>query len=197
MVNAGCISKKPSHNALQDHIRISCARQMFIILKTHSWEKERSPATPASLCVIHCRQLIRLLTQRLTWCTLTFTGRPRHLELVHETPELLSYSHSPQQTLVVEKMFLTPLGALLVLQEKGNCVALIRVGFILCFSATDWATCTYNTNTQTLYLNERLIHIQHGEVVSLSNCKFPVLSGLRGEIAKIGSLLCRHSVSVK
>ena len=32
----------------------------------------------------------------------------------------------------------------------------------------------------TLYLNECFIHIQHGEVVSLSHCKFPVLSGLHG-----------------
>lgn len=27
MVNAGCISKKPRHNALQDHIRVACAKE--------------------------------------------------------------------------------------------------------------------------------------------------------------------------
>lgn len=52
--------------------------------------------------------------------THTFTGCSRHFKLVHEAPELLSYSHSSQQTLVVEKMLLTPLGALLVLPERSK-----------------------------------------------------------------------------
>lgn len=64
------------------------------------------------------------------WCTHTLTGSPWHLKLVHETPELLSYSHGPQQTLIIEEVFLTPLGALLVLQERGKAfIVLIRVNF--------------------------------------------------------------------
>lgn len=32
-----------------------------------------------------------------------------------------------------------------------------------------------------VYLNECFIHIQHGEVVSFSHCKLPVLFGLQDE----------------
>lgn len=51
----------------------------------------------------------------------TFAGGAWNLELVHEVPELLSHRHSSQQTLVIEKMFMTPLGAFLVLcGNKGK-----------------------------------------------------------------------------
>lgn len=45
----------------------------------------------------------------------TFTGGSWDLELVHESPELLSNGHGPYQTLVVEEAVLAPLGTLLVL----------------------------------------------------------------------------------
>ena len=50
----------------------------------------------------------------------TFAGGARHLELVHEASELLSHGHGAQETLVVEEVFLAPLGALLVLGVGGG-----------------------------------------------------------------------------
>lgn len=52
----------------------------------------------------------------------TLAGGPGHLELVHEAAELLSYSHGPLQTLIVEEVLLAPLGALLVLQERNDVI---------------------------------------------------------------------------
>lgn len=49
----------------------------------------------------------------------TLAGSPGHLKLVHEAAELLSYSHGALQTFVIEEVLLAPLGALLVLQERG------------------------------------------------------------------------------
>lgn len=53
-------------------------------------------------------------------CKQTLAGGPGHLKLVHEAAELLSYSHGPLQTLIVEEVLLAPLGALLVLQERNG-----------------------------------------------------------------------------
>lgn len=47
----------------------------------------------------------------------TFTGGPRHLELVEEVSELLTHSHGPQEPFIVEEMILTPLRALLMLRN--------------------------------------------------------------------------------
>lgn len=50
----------------------------------------------------------------------TLARCPWDLKLAEETPQLLSDSHRPQQALIVEKVFMTPLGALLMLQERKN-----------------------------------------------------------------------------
>lgn len=50
------------------------------------------------------------------WGIRTFAGGAWHLEFIHESSELFSYSHGSLQTLVVEEVFLTPLRALLVLE---------------------------------------------------------------------------------
>lgn len=54
------------------------------------------------------------------WGIHTFAGGAWHLEFIHESPELFSYSHGSLQTLVVEEVFLTPLRALLVLDGRGG-----------------------------------------------------------------------------
>lgn len=49
--------------------------------------------------------------------TPTFTGRLGHLELDEELFQLFSHGGSSDKTLVIQEMFLTPLGALVVLQR--------------------------------------------------------------------------------
>lgn len=122
----------------------------------------------------------------------TLAGIPWDFKLVHETTELLSHSHGPQETLVIEKMFLTPLGVLLVLQDiwggekEKSLTAFIRLSFSRLCKFTSHQVPVAKLAMHTLYLNECFIHIQHSEVVSLSNCEFPVLTGLQGETAKDG-----------
>lgn len=117
MVNASCISKKSRDNALQDHIWITCARHTSRRLRWNSL-KTGDFVPNKSECVLDWMCVLGWYKPRKK--THTFTGCSRHFKLVHEAPELLSYSHSSQQTLVVEKMLLTPLGALLVLPERST-----------------------------------------------------------------------------